>query len=231
MSTIFDLWLDGIKESLKVFFAPLKEYAAVLSNVWVSLFVIGVVFVLMLSICIARYGKYFQKQICQPRTLTLSSLLIAANIALGYLTLWLSSYLRIGFGFVTQPIVAVLFGPLLCLMTGIAQDVLSYLLNPVGGYIPAYSLCVGISGMIYGLMLYRKPVKLWRVAVAKILVIVFANILLNSIALAPTVGTGFVGILPARIIKNLLLFPIETVVSYLILKVLSQSKQIQIFGE
>ncbi|MEE1013556.1 MAG: folate family ECF transporter S component, partial [Clostridia bacterium] len=123
------------------------------------------------------------------------------------------------------------FGPLVCCMTGMVQDILSYLLNPVGGYIPTYTLCVGISGMIYGLLLYRKPIAFWRVLVAKTLVLVFSNILLNSIALAPTVGSGFVGILPARIIKNLLLLPIQTVVAYLVLKFVKRSRQIQVFEE
>lgn len=231
MSEVFDLWLDGVKDAMKAAFVPLKDYCDIFSNLWIGLCVIGVIFAVFLGICILRHGRAFSKQMKQPRTLTMASLLIALNIVLGYFSIWFSAYLRVGFGFVTQPIVATLFGPLVCCMTGMIQDILSYLLNPVGGYIPTYTLCVGISGMIYGLLLYRKPISFWRVLVAKTLVLVFSNILLNSIALAPTVGSGFVGILPARIIKNLLLLPIQTVVAYLVLKFVKRSRQVQVFEE
>lgn len=98
-----------------------------------------------------------------------------------------------------------------------------------GAYVPTYTLCVGISGLFYGLVLYRKPVTLRRVFLAKLLVILVSNILLNSIALAPTVGSGFIGILPARILKNLLLLPIQTIVVYMILKFVKELKPVKAF--
>ena len=108
------------------------------------------------------------------------------------------------------------------------QDVISLALNPTGAYIPAYTLSVGVSGMFYGMMLHNKRITLWRVFLAELLVIVVGNILLNTIALAPTVASGFVGILPSRILKNLLLLPIQTVVSYLILKFVQKQKLLKI---
>lgn len=229
MSQAFDLWLDGVKEVLKAILVPLKDYCGIFSNFWIGLGVIGTIFALFLGYSILKHGRRFGKLMAQSKTLVVAALMVALNIVLGYYTIWFSSYLRIGFGFVTQPIVAMLFGPLVACMTGMIQDVLSYILNPVGGYIPVYTLCVGISGMIYGLMLYRKPITFTRVLSVKILVLVFSNILLNSIALAPTVGSGFIGILPARIIKNLLLLPIQTVVVYLELRFLKRSRLAQSF--
>ena len=108
------------------------------------------------------------------------------------------------------------------------QDVISLMLNPTGAYIPAYTLSVGISGMFYGLMLHNKKATLWRVFLPEFLVIFVGNILLNSVALAPTIASGFVGILPSRILKNLLLLPIQTVVSYLILKFVQKQKMLKI---
>ncbi len=224
MSQAFDLWLDGIKELLKAILQPLKEYCGIFSNFWTGLGVVGVIFALFLGYSIIKYGNQFGKLMGRSKTLVISALMIALNIVLGYYSIWFSSYLRVGFGFVTQPIVAVLYGPLVACMTGMIQDILSYLINPVGGYIPVYTLCVGISGMVYGLMLYRKPLTFSRVVLVKTIVLLFANILLNSIALAPTVGSGFIGILPARIIKNLLLLPIQIVVVYLVLKLLKRSR-------
>ena len=72
--------------------------------------------------------------------------------------------------------------------------------------------------MIYGIMLYNKPVTFARVFLTKLIIVVFSNIILNTVALAPTVGSGFAGIFPARLIKNILLLPVQAVIVYLILK-------------
>ena len=75
--------------------------------------------------------------------------------------------------------------------------------------------------MIYGMFLYKRRVTFLRVFLCKLTVILTVNIVLNSIALAPTAGSGIIGILPARMIKNLVLFPIQSVIVYEILKIIS----------
>lgn len=222
MGQQFDVYMDSLKAGLKAFLEPVKDVFDILSNPWVSFGMITAVFLAFLVFSIIKYHNRFKTDIRKPRTLIICAMMIALNIVLGYYTLWISSYLRIGFGFVTQPVVTFLFGPLAGCMTGILQDIVSYILNPTGGaFNPVYSLCVGISGMIYGIILYNKPVKFWRVFLTKLIIVLFANIILNSIALAPTTGSGFIGILPARIIKNLLLLPIQTVIVYIILRFVS----------
>ena len=231
MSNALELWYQSTKNVLKDFFVPIKECGEIFSNPWVSFSLIAVVFLFIFVICILRYGKDFHRVFQNPRTLAITALLVSVNIVLGYHTIRFSDSLRIGFGFVTQPIVAMFFGPLVCCITGIMQDVISLMLQPTGAYIPAYSLSVGISGMFYGMVLYQKKPTILRVLSVELLVIVVGNVLLNSIALAPTVGSGFVGILPARIIKNILVFPIQSIVVYLILSFMKKNKLIQTFGK
>ncbi|MBO5364552.1 MAG: folate family ECF transporter S component [Clostridia bacterium] len=224
----FDGMLDGWKASLNALLTPLGKVFEDLSNPWISLGIIGGVLAMLVLCCVSFRRDSLKKKMQNPRVLTVCAMMMALNIILGYFTLRLSAYLRIGFGFITQPVVGMLFGPLPCLLTGMIQDVISLALNPTGAYIPAYTLSVGISGIFYGMVLYQKPVTLWRVFVAKLLVVLVGNILLNSIALAPTVASGFIGILPSRILKNLLLLPIQTVVSYLILKIVQKQKLLKI---
>ena len=214
----FDAYLDSAKAGLNTILQPFKSIFDLFSSPWISFGIIAVIFTLLLSFCIIKYRSSFKTHIKKPKTLVICAMMVALNIVLGFYTLTLSSYLRIGFGFMTQPVVTILYGPLVGCMTGMLQDILSFILNPTGGYIPAYTLCVGISGMIYGLMLYNKPVSLWRVFITKLIIVVFSNIILNSIALAPTVGSGFIGILPARVLKNLILLPIQTIAVYIIFK-------------
>lgn len=228
----FDAVMESWKAGLKVFLEPLSHVAGILSNPWVSLGIVAVVFAGLLVCCILHQRDCFHKKLKNPRVLTVCAMMMALNIILGYFTLRFTEFLRIGFGFVTQPVVGMSFGPIICCMTGMIQDVISLALNPTGAYIPAYTLSVGISGMFYGLVLHsgkqNHKVTFWRVFLAELLVTFVGNILLNTIALAPTVASGFVGILPSRMLKNLLLLPIQTVVSYLILKFVQKEKLLKI---
>lgn len=224
----FDAVLEGWKTVLKGWLEPLSKVLGVLGNPWVRLGIVSLVFVLMLSFCILFYRDSFGKRMKNPRALTVCAMMMALNIILGYFTLRFTEFLRIGFSFVTQPVVGMAFGPLVCGITGMVQDVISLALNPTGAYIPAYTLSVGVSGMFYGILLHNKKITLWRVFLTEFLVIFVGNILLNSMALAPTVASGFVGILPSRILKNLLLLPIQTMVSYLILKFVQKQKLLKI---
>ncbi len=222
MSRTLDLWLDQGKEVMQMLLSPIEQYSAFFSNFFNGITVIGSIFLLLLVYSIFRYGKVTARLLKKPQTLAISALMMAVNIVLGYYTLRLSTTLRIGFGFLTQPIVASLFGPLVACMTGMIQDILCYLLNPEGGLLIAYTMSVGIAGMLYGIILYRKPVSFIRVFSVKLLIIVVVNMFLNSIALAPISGSGFVGILPARIVKNILLLPIQSVLSYFVLKLVKR---------
>lgn len=218
MGSQFDTYMDAVKAAIKSGIQPIKGFLDVFSNPVVSFFVVVTIFAGMLVYCILRYKDDAKKEIKKTRTLAICAMMMAINIILSYYVINFSAYLRVGFGFVTQPVVTMLFGPLIGCMTGMIQDVLSFVLKPTGGYIPTYTVCVGISGMIYGIMLYNKPITITRVFAAKLIITLVSNVVLNTIALAPTVGSGFVGIFPARLVKNLIMLPIQTIVVYFILK-------------
>lgn len=216
--TVFDSSMDWLKSVLTTVIEPLRLVLNFFSEFWTGAVLIAVVFALLFTINMLRGGSDFLKIMKKPYTLVICAMMIAVNVALGYFTINISSYLRIGFGFVTLPIVGTLFGPAAGCFTGILQDVVSFMLKPTGAYIFTYTLNVGISGMIHGMMLYKKPVSFARVFMTKLIIVVIVNIILNSVALAPTVGSGMAGILPARIIKNIILLPIHAVISYALLK-------------
>ncbi len=225
MSQTLDLWLNTGKDALKTILSPLEGISAIFSNMFLGLGMVGGIFVLLLVYCIIRYGKTTKRYLEKSKTLVIAALMIALNLALRYFEPELTPTMRIGFGFITQPMVATMFGPLVACMTGMIQDVLGCILKPTGGLLPAYTLCVGIAGMLYGMVLYGKPTTFWRVLWVEFLVIFLVNITLNSIALAPLAGSGFVGILPGRIIKNLLVLPIQCVITYWVLRVLRRIRR------
>ena len=98
-------------------------------------------------------------------------------------------------------------------------DIISFIIKPTGAFLFSYTMNTGIAGMIYGLFLYKKNLTFVRVFFCKLTVILAVNIILNSIALAPTAANGLVGIFPARLIKNIILLPIQSLVVFEDLKI------------
>nr|WP_300183507.1 folate family ECF transporter S component [uncultured Agathobaculum sp.] len=152
------------------------------------------------------------------RCLALTALLIAINIALDLLglTIKLPPNLRIGFGFLCNAAVGMLFGPVVGMMAGVCTDVLGYFAGnlTMGAYFPGYTLTAITAGLFWGLWLYPRKLTVWRALGAKACINLFCNIGLNTLWLTITGGKAMGALLALRVPKNLLMLPIETVLLY-----------------
>ena len=101
---------------------------------------------------------------------------------------------------------------------GRVLDILKLILKPSGAYFPGFTLSAVLGGLIYGFAFYRKPVSVKRVFVANLIVKVFDNIILNSLWLHIMYGKALAALLPARIVSNAVMLPIDTALFCLILK-------------
>ena len=152
------------------------------------------------------------------RCLALTALLIAINIALDLLglTIKLPPNLRIGFGFLCNAAVGMLFGPVVGMMAGVCTDVLGYFAGnlTMGAYFPGYTLTAITAGLFWGLWLYPRKLTVWRALGANACINLFCNIGLNTLWLTMTGGKAMGALLALRVPKNLLMLPIETVLLY-----------------
>ena len=114
------------------------------------------------------------------RNLAAVSMLLAITVILGFYRLQITDYLRIGFDSLAKELTGMLFGPVAaCVVAGLA-DLISFVLKPVGAFFPGLTLSAMLAGVIYGVVLYRRPLTLKRVILANVLVTVFVNLLLNT---------------------------------------------------
>lgn len=120
-------------------------------------------------------------------------------------------------------VVYYLFGPVVGPLYGAAMDILNYLVNPGGSFFPLFTLNAALMGLLYGLMLYQRPLNLWRVLAAELVVIVICNLLINTYALSLLYGKSFMVMLPARITKNIIMWPVKSLLFYLVMKPLEYS--------
>lgn len=160
------------------------------------------------------------------RNLTICGLMAALSIVLSYVArIELGPYIRIGFSGIPNRIVEYLFGPVIGCIFGGALDILKYILKPTGPFCIGLTLNVMLAGIIYGLMLYKKPVKLWRIALTEFIIKLVINCILNTLSISMLYGKGFFVMLPARILSNAIMLPIDTVILYLILRFISKNRK------
>ena len=77
--------------------------------------------------------------------------------------------------------------------------------------------------MCYNQVTFSKNLSLPRILTAKLVVIVLCNIVLGTYWLTLLNGKGFLAILPARAIKNLIQWPVDSLIFVLVAKTLEQA--------
>ena len=95
--------------------------------------------------------------------------------------------------------------------------------NQEGAFFPGFTISAVLGGMIYGAFLYKKKVTVPRVFAAQLLVKVFVNILLNTLWLNMLYGKGFLALLPARVVSNAVMLPIDTAIMYIMLQAVDRT--------
>ena len=66
-----------------------------------------------------------------------------------------------------------------------------------------------LSGVIYGVFLYRKPADIRRVILCVVCESVFISVILQTFWLMLLTGKGYLVLLPTRIVQNLITIPIQ----------------------
>lgn len=164
--------------------------------------------------------KESAKEFKNTRSITLAAMLGAMGIVLSQFTIVVSDFLKIGFSFLPNRIVYYLFGPFLGMIYAAAMDILTFIVKPTGPFHPGFTINAAISGLIFGLILYKKPLKLSRIFIATTIKLIIVNILLNSYWISTITGKAFMAIMPVRITKNILLLPVEAVSLFIIINAL-----------
>jgi len=159
------------------------------------------------------------------KTITTNAVLMALAVILGFFSIQLTDNIKISVAFMPNELSGMLFGPFVGAIFGGTADILKYIVKPTGAYFPGFTISGIISGAIYGFVLYKKNITLTRILFANFIVTFFVNMLLNTYWLTLFYGNGFMAILPARIIKQAIMYPIDVTLFFLLYKVLTVSRR------
>ncbi len=173
-----------------------------------------------------RFFKRSAKELTDLRSVTAIGVLLAAAVVLdGFGSIRLGEYIKINFAFLPLALVGILFGPVSGAAAGFLTDLIGYLVNPIGAFIPAFMLITALEGFIYGAVLYRlkaekSVVVLLRIVLARLLVCTICNLTLNTWALygfGIISAASFTAAFTARIATNVITFCLG---SYMMMAVL-----------
>lgn len=140
--------------------------------------------------------------------LVIIGFMIALSVVLSKLISINISFLRIGFGFLPIALIAILYGPVWSCTAYAMADLIGAFLFPTGPFNPGFTLSAAATGLIFGLMLYKKEVTFIRALAASAVVALAVNLLINTYWLTFILGKGYTVLLASRAVKELVSIPV-----------------------
>ena len=167
------------------------------------------------------YWKDAAAELKDVRMLVFAALMIALRVALKSLGIPIAADLKINVAFFVNAFGAMVFGPVVAIMAAAISDTLGCLLFPSGAYFFPFIFIEIAGSLIFALFFYRARVTATRVILSRFCIDFFVNIVMNTpimwLYYKMILGKSYVIFQLPRIIKNLALFPLESVLLTLFL--------------
>lgn len=167
------------------------------------------------------YWRDAAAELRDTRILVFAALMIALRVALKSLGIPIAADLKINIAFFVNAFGAMVFGPVVAILAAAISDTLGCLLVPSGAYFFPFIFIEIAGSLIFALFLYRARVTATRVILSRFCIDFFVNIVLNTpimwLYYKMVLGKSYVIFQLPRIIKNLALFPLESVLLVLFL--------------
>ena len=155
------------------------------------------------------------------KKIILAGMLLATLVVLARFLSIKTPLIRISFGFIPLMLSATWLGPKCSTLIGGLGDLIGAILFPSGAFFPGYTLSAVLSGLIYGIFLYKNTEDkytnkqfLFRLIISVAIVTLFVFGILNSIWIYMTSKAAVAVIVPTRIIKQFIMLPIQITTIY-----------------
>lgn len=148
------------------------------------------------------------------RQLVLVSFFISLYVVLSLFTIYLSKELRFSLTFVPVAWSSAAFGPVAGVFTGAFGDVLAWFVKAAGPYHPGFTISGIVSGIIYGLFMYKKPITWPRVIITSLAYVIVVEFFLNTLWLSNLYGTPYNILLLTRAWKMPFSLLLQVIVLY-----------------
>ena len=168
----------------------------------------------------------FRKQLHDLRkiqNIAVCGFFIALYIVLSYLNIRITENLEIRFAFLALALAGYYGGPVMGLIVGAASDVLSMLMTAGMGsaFFFGFTVSYALLGFCFGMIFYRSKITVKNAAAAA-LVHFLDSITLHTLWLHMMFGMPLQVLFVTRLIKAVIMLPIDTLILYLVMKAFSR---------
>lgn len=172
-----------------------------------------------LSVFSAAYWRAARAEFRNVRVLAFSGLVCAMAMVLETMPIYLlGPTLKIYFSFLAVSLGCMCYGPLVGIMAGAVIDSVGFLISSYGEpYFPGLMISAMLSGLIYGVMLYRRKPTVWRIIPTRLIINYGINVLLGSVWKAMLYGKGYLYYATSGLVKNTIMLPIEVFLMWVVL--------------
>lgn len=160
----------------------------------------------------------------KPVTLVVTALMIALGVVVhSFATIPISNILQFKWAFLPMAVVGMLYGPIPAAICGGLIDVISTIILPKvsGGFFFGITLCMAVSGLLYGCFLYKAEKLTFRIIICVAVNFIFVTMLLTTAVLSASFGYEFVPTLLPRFAKALFV-PVEMLILIFVLEPLKK---------
>ena len=139
------------------------------------------------------------------------ALLIAIEVVLSRWFSISTQFGKIGFAFIPLAVCGMLFGPWWAALCGGVADFLGAILFPIGPYFPGFTLSNALTGLVFGLFLYRRAAG-WKPIFPSVLINnLIISLLLSTYWLHLLYGSPFSALLLTRGVQAVIMIVLEFV--------------------
>lgn len=176
------------------------------------------------SIFSRAYWREASYELSNLKTLVFAAMIIAMRVAVKLWKVPISAGLSVTFDCYVNALGSIVYGPVVGLLVGAISDTLGCIIHPTGPYFFPFIFVEMSSSFIFALFFWRRKISVGKVLCSKFVVNLFCNMFLTSVFMKwmyvslgdPKAITYNVFNL-SRIAKNLILFPIESMLIVLIM--------------
>ncbi len=172
-----------------------------------------------------EYWKNAAKELKNIRSITGAAIFMAMGPVLALCTIQINQFLQIGFTSLTHALTGYFYGPVVAMFAGGLADLLKYIIKPTGPFFPGFTINEMLVGLIYGLFFYNRKVTLPKSTVARFIVTIGINLTLTPLWLSILYGNAFKFMVPTRLIKNLVMIPVDIFLLHTLLKFCEKNKK------
>jgi len=159
------------------------------------------------------------------KILTLTAILIAIHVVLGKISVGSDSLFKISLGFIGTALIGYFLGPWLGGLAMVLSDLIANtILTSNGNFFIGFTFSAFISGVIAGSFLHKQELTWSRLALYELCQLVITNLFFTTMWIHILYTAPLKTLLIARLPKEFIFWPIETIALIIIFKALSKHK-------